>query len=59
MSAIKIDKKIAKYRVEKPATAEEKSAAAAAAGAVVNHEPAGEMTRQGPPEPSSHGISPT
>ena len=33
MSAIKIDKKIAKYRVQKPATAEEKSAAAAAAAA--------------------------
>ena len=47
MSAIKIDKKIAKYRVQKPATAEEKSAAAAAA--VVKLEPAVEMThdRQG------------
>jgi hypothetical protein len=44
MAAIKIDKKIAKYRVQKPATAEEKSAAAAAAE-VVRLEPAVEMTR--------------
>ena len=29
MTAIKIEKKIAKYRVQKPATAEEKAAAAA------------------------------
>ena len=44
MAAIKIDKKIAKYRVQKPATAEEKSAAAAAAE-VVRLEPAVEMTK--------------
>src|SRR3569832_2843292 len=43
MAAIKIDKKIAKYRVQKPATAEEKSAAAAAE--VVRREPAVEMTK--------------
>ena len=42
MSAIKIDKKIAKYRVQKPATAEEKAAAAAAA--IVRLEPQVEMT---------------
>jgi len=50
MAAIKIDKKIAKYRVQKPATAEEKAVAAAAAAAeVVKLEPAVEMThdRQG------------
>ena len=43
MAAIKIDKKIAKYRVQKPATAEEKAAAAAAE--VVKLEPAVEMTK--------------
>jgi hypothetical protein len=43
MAAIKIDKKIAKYRVQKPQTAEEKSAAAAAE--IVRLEPAVEMTR--------------
>ena len=51
MAAIKIDKKISKYRVQKPATAEEKQAAAAAAApaAPVKFEPAVEMThdRQG------------
>src|SRR5687768_125397 len=52
MAAIKIDKKIAKYRVQKPATAEEKAAAIAAAAApapVVRFEPSVEMThdRQG------------
>jgi hypothetical protein len=55
MAAIKIDKKIAKYRVQKPATAEEKAAAVAAAAAaaapapVVRFEPSVEMThdRQG------------
>ncbi len=47
MAAIKIDKKIAKYRVQKPVTAEEKSAAAAAAAAeVVKLEPAVEMTQE-------------
>ena len=47
MAAIKIDKKIAKYRVQKPQTAEEKAAIAAAE--VVKLEPAVEMThdRQG------------
>src|SRR6478672_3860774 len=47
MAAIKIDKKIAKYRVQKPATAEEKAAAAAAE--IIRLEPAVEMThdRQG------------
>jgi hypothetical protein len=44
MAAIKIDKKIAKYRVQKPATEEQKAAAAAAAE-VVNFEPAVEMTK--------------
>jgi hypothetical protein len=44
MAAIKIDKKIAKYRVQKPATAEEKAAAASAAE-VVKLEPAVEMTK--------------
>jgi hypothetical protein len=44
MAAIKIDKKIAKYRVQKPATAEEKAAAVAAAE-VVKLEPAVEMTK--------------
>jgi hypothetical protein len=44
MAAIKIDKKIAKYRVKKPATAEEKAAAAIAAE-VVRLEPAVEMTK--------------
>ena len=43
MAAIKIDKKIAKYRVQKLPTAEEKAAAAAAE--VVRLEPAVEMTR--------------
>jgi len=43
MAAIKIDKKIAKYRVQKLPTAEEKAAAAAAE--VVKLEPAVEMTR--------------
>ena len=43
MAAIKIDKKIAKYRVQKAPTAEEKAAAAAAA--IVKLEPAVEMTR--------------
>jgi hypothetical protein len=43
MAAIKIDKKIAKYRVQKPQTAEEKSAAAPAD--VVKLEPAVEMTK--------------
>jgi hypothetical protein len=43
MAAIKIDKKIAKYRVQKAATAEEKAAAAAAE--VVKLAPAVEMTR--------------
>jgi hypothetical protein len=55
MAAIKIDKKIAKYRVQKPVTAEEKAAAIAAAAAaaapapVVRFEPSVEMThdRQG------------
>jgi hypothetical protein len=52
MAAIKIDKKIAKYRVQKPATAEEKAAAVAAAAEpapVVRFEPSVEMThdRQG------------
>jgi hypothetical protein len=50
MSAIKIDKKISKYRVEKQPTAEEKLAAAAAAAAeIVRLAPAVEMThdRQG------------
>ena len=53
MAAIKIDKKIAKYRVQKPQTADEKTAevaaAAAAASAVVKLEPSVEMThdRQG------------
>jgi hypothetical protein len=55
MAAIKIEKKIAKYRVQKPATAEEKAAAVAAAAAaaapapVVRFEPSVEMThdRQG------------
>ena len=48
MAAIKIDKKISKYRVQKPATAEEKAAAVAAAE-IVKLEPAVEMThdRQG------------
>ncbi len=47
MAAIKIDKKIAKYRVQKPVTAEEKSVAdaAAAAAEVIKLEPAVEMTR--------------
>jgi hypothetical protein len=44
MAAIKIEKKIAKYRVQKPATAEEKAAAAVAAE-IVRLEPAVEMTR--------------
>src|SRR6476620_12685032 len=44
MAAIKIDKKIAKYRVQRPATAEEKAAAAIAAE-VVKLEPAVEMTK--------------
>ena len=44
MAAIKIDKKIAKYRVQKPATAEEKAAAAIAAE-VIKLEPAVEMTK--------------
>ena len=43
MAAIKIDKKIAKYRVQKLPTAEEKAAAAAAE--VVRLEPAVEMTK--------------
>ncbi len=43
MSAIKIDKKIAKYRVEKPVSPEDKAAAAAAE--VVKLEPAVEMTK--------------
>jgi hypothetical protein len=43
MAAIKIDKKISKYRVQKPATAEEKAAAAAAE--IVRLEPAVEMTK--------------
>src|SRR3954469_8813625 len=50
MAAIKIDKKIAKYRVQKQVTAEEKAAAAAAEAApVAKFEPAVEMThdRQG------------
>ena len=42
MSAIKIDKKIAKYRVEKPVSPEDKAAAAAE---VVKLEPAVEMTK--------------
>ena len=47
MSAIKIDKKIAKYRVQKPVTAEEKAAADAAAeiAEIVKLEPAIEMTK--------------
>jgi hypothetical protein len=47
MSAIKIDKKIAKYRVEKPATAEEKAAVDTAAeiAAIVKLEPAVEITK--------------
>ncbi len=44
MAAIKIDKKIAKYRVQKPATAEEKAAAAIPPAAPVKFEPAVEMT---------------
>src|SRR5678815_1618760 len=46
MAAIKIDKKIAKYRVQKPVTAEEKAAADAAppAAEIVKLEPAVEMT---------------
>jgi hypothetical protein len=50
MAAIKIDKKIAKYRVQKPATAEEKAAAVAVESPpVARFEPAVEMThdRQG------------
>jgi hypothetical protein len=43
MAAIKIDKKISKYRVQKPATAEEKAAAAAAE--VIRLEPQVEMTK--------------
>ena len=47
MAAIKIDKKIAKYRVQKPVTAEEKAAADAAAeiAEIVKLEPAIEMTK--------------
>jgi hypothetical protein len=45
MAAIKIDKKIAKYRVQKPAQPEDKSAAAAAPADVVKLEPAVEMTK--------------
>jgi hypothetical protein len=45
MAAIKIDKKIAKYRVQKPQTAEEKAAAAAAPADIVRLEPAVEMTK--------------
>jgi len=43
MAAIKIEKKIAKYRVQKPAQPEDKAAAAAAAE-IVRLEPAVEMT---------------
>jgi hypothetical protein len=47
MAAIRIDKKIAKYRVQKPATIEEKAAAAFAAESaeIVKLEPAVEMTK--------------